>query len=129
MAVSRNTSSDEASEWCCVHDIHSVETRYTKEVVPVFLLLMFFIIPSFPRSKRRYLLFPTPSAPFLSVSLQFACNCFNQFCVFFHLSSFLSHFSLSSSSFFIFLFQTALADLRAYLFCSNMYVPYLLLAR
>jgi hypothetical protein len=28
VAVSRNTSSDEASEWCCVHDIHSVETRY-----------------------------------------------------------------------------------------------------
>ena len=27
MAVSRNTSSDESSEWCTVHDIQTVETR------------------------------------------------------------------------------------------------------
>ncbi len=89
VAVSRNTSSDEASEWCCVHDIHSVETRYTKEVVIVFLLLVVFIIPSLPRSKRRYLLFPTPSAPFLSVSLQLACNYCFSFVYFFIFFSFL----------------------------------------
>ena len=27
MAVSRNTSSDESSEWCTVHDIQTVDTR------------------------------------------------------------------------------------------------------
>ena len=53
MAVSRNTSSDEASEWCCVHDIQTVETRYGESAqiildVSVSVFNSYVLICNFP---------------------------------------------------------------------------------
>ena len=65
VALSRNTSSDEGSEWCCVHDIQSLPTQPDEDQAVGERPPLTWRSGGVPRAR--------PSAPVVQVTLQKCC--------------------------------------------------------